>query len=161
MLIEEDKRRNFTKARQICEMYHKGLTMSSIARMLNVGTNQIVQYLDRYYSTFYGNEWKRKRNVYDDYDILQRAKTIYTPGIYTRKDLCEKIGCTIQEFEHMCKTYNVKHLRLNTYKHQKTLCNVPEEIFNDVKSFAQKHNMSIRKLTMLALNEYMLREGLE
>jgi len=158
---ENDKRRNPEKARQICEMYHNGLTMSSIARIMNCKTNLIVQYLNGYYSYFYGNKWLRKRQSYNDRELFIKYRAEYVPGIYTRKELCEKIGCTIREFEHMCKTYNINHLRLHTYKNQKTLCNVPEEIFNDVKLFAQKHNMSIRKLAMLAINEYILREGLK
>lgn len=159
--MKEDKRRKPEKARQICEMYHDGLTMSAIAKVMDCHTNSIVQYLDRYYSKFYGEEWKRKRIQYNDEELYSKFVKVYSPEIYTRKDLCEKIGCSIFEFEHMCETYNISFLKCLTYKHQKTLCNVPKEVYDDVKKYANSHNMSIRKLTMLAINEYILREGLE
>lgn len=160
-LLEKKYKRNLPKARQICEMYHSGLTMSVIAKELNIGTNQVVQYLDRYYSYFYGEEWKRKRLTYNDAELYNKFMEVYTPLIYRRKELCEKMGCSIAELEHMCKTYNISFLRCGTYKNQKTLCNVPEEIYDDIKRVVKEKGMSVRELVMLAVNEYLLREYME
>ena len=145
------------KAKEICKMYHNGYTMTTIARVMGHKTNVIANYLNRHYKKIYGVEWERKNKVYNDEEIYAKYKKIYTPMAYTRKEMCEKIGCSIQELEHMFDKYKIKKPRLNTYKNQKTLCNVPEEIFDDVKNYAREHNITIRELVMRAVNEFILR----
>lgn len=149
---------NPDKAREICRLYHNGSTLTTIARIMGHKTNVIANYLNRYYNKIYGEEWKRKQRVYDDKEVYEKFKEIYMPKLYTRKEICEKIGCSIYELEHMFEKYKISKPRLNTYKNQKTLANVPEEVFNDVKKYAEEHNMTIRGLVMLAINEFMLRE---
>ena len=154
---------NFNKGKEICEMYKNGVSLTTISKYYGNTLRNIIQYLNKYYIEIYGMPWKKKnkRIVYRDKELYEKFQQVYTPFVYTRKSLSESLGCSTVELEHMCNTYNITHLRLKTYQGQKTLCNVPDDVYIDVVNYARKHKMSIRDVAMRALNEYMIRDLVE
>lgn len=146
------------KAKNICKMYNEGISVSEIARVYNNTNNSIVQYLDRYYKNIYGQEWESFHEKQDkrSAELLPVFNSVYIPFTYTRKEICEIMDCTLQEFEHMLSKYDLTHLRLKTYEGQRTLCNVPNDNYDVYAEYAHKHGMSVRKLACKAINEYIL-----
>ncbi len=146
------------KALNVCTMYHNGQSLTTIAKQYHDQPHNIVQFLDRWYFRVYGINWVRlrERNEARAKELKPLFDEIYKPFVYNRAQLCKLLNCKLSELEFMLKYYNITYLRLQTYKSQKTLCNVPEENFEEYKEYANKHNISIRELACRAINEYIL-----
>ena len=146
------------KARNICELYHDGQSLTAISKQYNCQVHNIVEYLDRWYSRIYDTKWARLRDLRLNKakEIKKKFTEIYKPFKYTRADICRMLKCTPSELEFTLKQYNMTHLRLQTYGKQKTLCNIPEENFEEYKAYANAHHISIRALACRAINEYIL-----
>lgn len=149
------------KAKVICALYHDGYSLTAIAKNYGCLVNNVVEYLDRWYKRIYGSNWvklrdKRKVRIEQIHDKFVK---VYKPFIYSRAEICRELNCSITEFECMLKTYNLTHLRLQTYGTQKTLCNVPKENFEEYKAYANKLGISVRELACRAINEYILFKG--
>lgn len=146
------------KALNVCTMYHNGQSLTTIAKQYHDQPHNIVQFLDRWYFRVYGVNWVklRERNEARAKQLKEIFDKVYKPFVYNRAQLCRLLNCKSSELEFMLKYYNITYLRLQTYKSQKTLCNVPEENFEEYKEYANKHNISIRELACRAINEYIL-----
>lgn len=142
-------------------MYHSGQSLTTIAKQYHNQPHNIVQFLDRWYFRIYGVNWARlkERNEARAKQLKEIFDKVYKPFVYNRAQLCRLLNCKSSELEFMLKYYNITYLRLQTYKSQKTLCNVPEENFEEYKEYANKHNISIRELACRAINEYILFNG--
>lgn len=149
---------NIEKGKNICIMYNEGVSVSEIARVFKIKPNSVSQYLKRYYPKIYGAKWESFHEKQDkrSAELLPKFKEVYVPFTYTRSEICEMIGCTLPELEHMFSKYNLSHMRLKTYESQRTLCNIPNDNYDVYSDYARKHNMSVRKLACKAVNEYIL-----
>lgn len=151
------------KAREVCAMARNGVPVTTIAKYFGNTHGTIRDMLNRWYRKFYDEDY-----VQYDTKLRQRAtelynkfKTIYAPFLYSRKEICTKLDCTATELDYMMRKFNLNHLRLQTYEHQVTLCNVPKEIHEEYKAYADQHNMSIRKLACMAINDFILKDKLK
>lgn len=146
------------RARHICALYHKGESVSSIARSFKIGHSVVNQYLERWYREIYFNDYKtfhQKREQRAE-ELKDKFDNLYVPFLYSRTDMCRMLMCTPADFEYMLSKFKLKHLRLKTYANQRTLCNVPQENYLDYKEFAEAHGMSVRELACRAINEYII-----
>ena len=147
--------------KKICELYQDGCRVVDIAEALNHGRDAVYRALKKNYFLVTGQEFllskDSKKIKYAE--LKKKFDNYYIPFKQSRKVLCKLLGCSVFDFEQMCKAYKINHLRLKTYGHQKTLCNVPEEVFNSVKAYANKHGRSVREVVCCALNEFMLKEN--
>lgn len=151
------------KAREVCTMYHNGISITAIAKHYNNTCSAISDMLSRWYKRFYNEEFKPHNTILTQKieKIYNQFKQIYAPFSYSRKELCSMIGCTATELDYTIRKYGLSHLRLQTYENQVTLCNVPKEIYDEYKAYANKHNISIRKLACMAINNYILNDYLK
>lgn len=146
------------RIKTICVLYQQGISMSAIARQLNHPRCTIERVLSHHYFSVTGEEFL----LYHDKRKLKLAalktafENIYVPFKYSRAELCRQLSCSEMELESMLQLYNLSHLRLQTYKHQRTLCNVPDEFYADVKKFADKNHISVRDVACRAINNYIL-----
>ena len=146
------------RSKLICEMYNKGLPVVSICKQLNVPHNTVILNLKRWYKEIYNEPYKNfhEKRCERLKELADKFKEVYKPFIYNRTDMCKMLNCNIAEFECMLKKYNLTHLRLQTYKYQRTLCNVPQLNYNEYKKYAKAKKMSMRELACVAINEYIL-----
>ena len=146
------------KSKLICEMYNQGQSITSISQQLNIPRSTVDLNLKRWYNQIYNKNYKSFHNKRDERikNLSIKFKEVYKPFIYTRTDICRMLNCNIVEFECMLKKYNLTHLRLQTYKCQRTLCNIPELNYHEYKRYAENNNMSMRELACVAINEYIL-----
>ena len=146
------------RARCICALYHAGESVSVIAKQYGINHTVVIQYLDRWYHCVYGGPYKtfhQKREERAE-ELKEMFDNLYVPFLYSRADMCRMLMCTPSEFEHMLHKYKLTHLRLKTYANQRTLCNVPQENYDEYKKFADEHKMSVRELACIAINEYII-----
>ena len=153
----------FDKAKIICEAYHNGRAVTQISKTFGYDRNSVIGYLERYFERYYGEPYKpfsEKRAEFLE-ELYKKYQGVYIKGLYSRRTLCEMLNCTPLELEAMFKKYNIKNQWLQTYKDQRTLCNVPKEFYNSLEEFVKKYGYkSIREVTMLAVNEFMLQQEL-
>lgn len=150
------------KAKTICEMYKKGYSVSEISKLLDCEWHAVKDMLRRHYFEFYKEQLQKKQQILasrTEY-IYNRYNELYVPFVYTEKEMCEKIGCTVAEFERMLLTYNLKHQRLNLSKKSKSLCNMSVDFYEVCKAYCDEKGISVRELACRAINEYMLCEEL-
>lgn len=149
---------NIEKAKHICELYKNGKSLTEIGKLYGHKISVIDSYIKRYYERFYNvkamNYKERKKKYLEE--LNNKYKEIYSPCLRSRKEMCELLNCKVLEFEMMLEEYNINHPRLKTYKCQKTLCNVPKEVFDEYKDFCKKRGWSVRKLACIAINNYIL-----
>ena len=146
------------KARNICALYHAGKSVTVIANEYKNSHSVIIEYLQRWYYRVYGEDYenfteKRAKRIVE---LKSKFDECYEPFIYSRAEMCRLLDCTATEFELMLKKYSISYLRLQTYRGQKTYCNIPLENYKEYKEFCEKHNMSMRELACVATNEYIL-----
>ena len=146
------------RARCICALYHAGESVSVIARQYEINHTVVIEYLDRWYHSIYGGPYKSFHQKRDERaeELKERFECVYVPFLYTRADICRMIDCTPAELDHMLHKFKLTHLRLKTYANQRTLCNVPQENYDEYKKFADDHGLSVRELACKAINEYIL-----
>ena len=146
------------RARGICALYHAGESLTVIATQYGINHNTVKEYLDRWYHILYGGPYQTFHQKRDERaaELKEKFDNLYVPFLYSRTDMCRMLVCTPSEFEHMLHKYNVTHLRLKTYANQRTLCNVPQENYDEYKKFAEEHGMSVRELACIAINEYII-----
>lgn len=149
---------NIEKAKHICELYKDGKSLTEIGKLYNHDISVITSYIKRYYERFYNikpQSYKERKKEYLE-ELHNKYQETYAPHLHSRKEMCELLNCTPLNFELMLEEYNISHPRLQTYKCQKTLCNVPKEVFDEYKSFCEKRGWSVRKLACIAINNYIL-----
>ena len=154
--------RKIDKAKVICSAYRNGQTVTQIARAFNHDTSVIDSYLKRYFEYFYGERYKPYAEKHAEFmrELYEKYNEIYVHGFFSREEMCNALGCSVQELEAMFRKYNVNYQWLKTYSGQKTLCNVSSEFYNSVKEFAKKHNFkSVRAVAVAAINEFMLQQA--
>lgn len=150
---------NIQRGKNICKLYKEGLTLTQIAKQLNINHSQVESYLKNYYEKVYDEKYKkfgekRKERLAELYN---KYKDIYVQGLYSRKELCKELNCNVQELEAMIRKYNLKNQWLKTYQGQETLCNVSHEFRESVKQFAKDNNYrSVRAVIVEAVNEFMM-----
>lgn len=151
------------KAREVCAMYHNGVSVTAISKHYGNTHGTIRNMLKRWYKTFYNEEFIQHNTLLAQRaeEIYNQFKQIYAPFSYSRKELCNMIDCTATELDYTIRKYDLSHLRLQTYENQVTLCNVPKEIHEEYKAYADEHNISIRKLACMAINNYILNDYLK
>ena len=151
------------KGKAICVAYKNGLTLTEISKAFGNAHSVIVSYLERYFPMVYGEPYQsyadkkapRLEELYNKY------REIYVQGLYTRQQLCEILGCNVNELEAMICKYNLNNQWLQTYDGQVTLCNTSKEFRNSIRDFANKYGYkSIRAVAVRAINEFMLQEML-
>ena len=143
----------------ICDLYHDGKTIREISEIIKLKKAPLMTILKRDYNLYYTDAFispSEKIKIKSE-KLKEEFLKIYQPFRYSRAEICRKLNCKESQFEHMLNMYNLTHLRLKTYKSQKTLCNVPDEFFNEIKEYCNKHGMSVRKLAVTAINEYILK----
>lgn len=151
------------KAKLVCLAYKNGTTISEIARAFGQGHDLIRGYLERYFEIIYGEPFKtfteqREERLREIYKIYQ---DVYVQGLFTRSQICEIIGCNVNELEAMLKKYDLHHQWLQTYDGQKTLCNVSKEFKQSVNEFVEEFGYkSVRAVAVEAINEFMLMKRL-
>ena len=120
----------------------------------------IDNYIKNYYQYFFGEKpltYKEKKKLYLN-DLYNKYVDQYVPYLYSRREMCELLNCNVLDFELMLEEYKIHHPRMQTYKYQRTLCNVPEEVYNEYAQFCKKKGWSMRKLACVAINNYILNE---
>ena len=149
-----------TTIKQMCDLYHDGHSITYIANITNNTRESVHRMLKTHYFDFIGEKFlsKQDKKKAKLAEIKDKFNKIYVPFKYSRAEICRALGCTIVEFESMLQLYNINYLRLNTYKAQKTLCNIPYEIYNEYKEFIRKKGISMRQLACRAINTYLLME---
>lgn len=147
------------KNKTICLMYRNGISISDISKFFKCNNHTIYEHLQRCYKVMYGEEFyapdEIKRNRAKE--LYEKFKEIYKPFVYTRKNYCDMLECSIVELEYMFNKYKISHLRAKTYKTQRSLCNVPETNYEEYFNYCKNNNISIRKLAMCALNDFVLK----
>ena len=159
--MEGNRIKKMDRARVICESYRNGMTVSELCRAFDCCHPTIVHYLEKYFEVFYGEGYKpfteqkkdRLEYLYNGY------KELYIRGLYSRNQICEMLGCSVNEFEAMCSRYGLKNQWLKTYAGQVTLCNVSKEFKDSIVKFAKKYGFkSCRAVAVRAINEFMLQQ---
>lgn len=152
------KKQPSDRSRCICALYHAGESVSVIAKQYKCNNHTVMEHLDRWYHSIYGGPYKTFHQKRDERaeELKEMFDNLYVPFLYSRTDMCRMLMCTPSEFEHMLHKYKLTHLRLKTYANQRTLCNVPQENYDEYKKFAEEHGMSVRELACIAINEYIL-----
>ena len=147
----------------ICDLYHNGKTVREISELIKLRKSVVMVILQRDYEKFYEDAFVTPHDKFllRVEELKNKFLEIYQPFIYSRADISKKLKCTETQLEYMLNKYNLEFLRLKTYKSQKTLCNVPDEFFDELKEWCIKHNTSIRKVTVTAINEYILKEEMK
>lgn len=153
--------RKSDKSKKICTMYHEGISVTEISRVLDCNRKTVLGHLERHYKEYfnldYKSSWKKVKER--DEKLFIKFNETYIPCTYTKIEICQLMECNTLEFDRMCNNYNLTYLRLKTYEGQRTLCNVPNENYDEYYKWAKEHNMSVRKLACIAINEYLLKEG--
>lgn len=146
------------RAKAICDLYHKGITSGEIAKQYKMLPNGVKQVLKAWYPKFYGREYEKRVEKTDKKlkDLKAKFDEIYIPKKYKTVEMCKLLGCKGYEFMQMLNKYNIEYLRLQTYKNQKSLCNVPDVLKQEINEYANKLGISVRELAMRAICEYML-----
>lgn len=150
----------YDKAKVICDLYKAGHSMTQIAKLYGHDESVISNYVKRYYKEFFGENpltYKEKKKIYLR-DLYNKYIEIYVPYLYSRTKMCNLLNCSILDFESMLEEFKINHPRLQTYKYQRTLCNVPEEVYNEYQRFCKKKGWSMRKLATMAINNFILND---
>lgn len=144
----------------MCDYWNKGLTITEISKLIGVAKNNIVKSLRLWYPVYYNQEYIGKNSLEgkEKYfkDLYEKYKEIYSPFIYKQKELLNLLGCNANQFDLMCKKYNIHHQRANVYKYQRTLCNVPDVYYQMISKVANKRGQSVRELVTNAISVYLL-----
>jgi len=142
----------------ICDLYHDGHPVSEIAGAIHHGRDAVYRNLRKYYRSVIGEDFLLNKEIKQIKlsKLKDEFEKIYVPFKYSRASLSRALGCSAVELECMLQKYNLTHLRLQTYKSQRTLCNVPKEIYEEYQEFANANDMSMRDLACRAINEYIL-----
>ena len=141
----------------ICDWYHSGATVSEISRRTNMQRGDVYNLLKTWYPRFYKTQFVGANSKEYYAELHKKYLEIYEPFVYRISEIARLCDCSIARLNKMFELYGIQHRRMQTYKHQKTLCNVPGEYYDEIKDYAKKYKFkSVRQLAVCALNEYML-----
>ena len=150
--------------KQICELYQKGWTGTEIAKHFNLKPNIVFALLKKWYPRVYDrpyighNTTEYKEAYYKK--LYEKYKQVYKPFLYTHGELAELMDCSVPHLIKLIDMYNLNHIRLQTFKHYKSLCNVPDVFLEEIKTFCDKNGFaSVRQLAVRAINEYILQHS--
>ena len=120
---------NIDKAKTICFLYKSGNSVTTISKAFELDYCNVVQYLKRYFEYFYNEPYVSSKDVmYEKYKKLyEKYKDVYTPGGYTKQQLCKILNCKTIELDSMRRYFGLKNQWHQVYNRQRTLCNVSNE----------------------------------